>query len=316
MEITCPKCGFTRNIPDEKIPARAEIATCPKCKEKFQFRTTTETLPPPLLSEKSQDQDPSPPVDPEVPENDSPRKTSQTQESEKAGAGNGDFWDSLASMGSPHQETRHDHDSDVTPNGEIEVPWERLDIHGFFPGMWETIKRAMLRPVGFFQAMPVGSGQIKPLIFYLLIALFQIVMQMLWEMTGVAPGMAGDGEAMGANMLMLLVGYPAILTVLLYIMAVLVHACLNLVGGATRGFEGTFRALTYGSAPMVMTIVPVIGPLIGAIWSLVVTFLGYKHIHGTTTAKVILAMLLPLIPFVLILAVVMSMAQNSGVPTF
>ncbi|SDB04259.1 hypothetical protein SAMN05660653_00201 [Desulfonatronum thiosulfatophilum] len=315
MEITCPKCGFTRNIPDEKVPPRAEIATCPKCKEKFQFRTATETIPPPLLSETSQEQDPSP-QHPGNQDKDTSQETFQPEKSEKPGSGNGDFWDSLASMGSPHQETQDEQPSDVTPNGEIEVPWERLDLHGFFPGMWETIKRAMLRPVGFFQAMPVGSGQIKPLIFYLLIAEFQIVLQMLWEMTGVAPGMAGEGEAMGINVLMLLVGYPAILTLLLYVMAVLVHSCLNLVGGATRGFEGTFRALTYGSAPMVMTIVPIIGPLIGAIWSLVVTFLGYKHIHGTTTAKVILAMLLPLIPFVLILAVVMSMAQNSGVPTF
>ncbi|WP_245589994.1 YIP1 family protein [Desulfonatronum lacustre] len=220
-------------------------------------------------------------------------------------------------MGTPHQEAQDtEQPEEVTKGGEIEVPWERLDIYGFFPGIWETIKRAMLRPAAFFQAMPVGSGQIKPLIFYLLVAEFQIVLQMLWDMTGMTSSMTGEGEAMGFSAVMLLVGYPIILTMLLYVMAVLVHACLNMVGGATRGFEGTFRALTYGSAPMVLTLIPFVGPLVGAIWSLVVTFLGYKYIHRTTTAKVLLAMLLPLIPFILLLAIVMSMAQRSGAPVF
>ena len=340
MEITCPQCGFARTIPDEKIPERAEIATCPKCKHKFQFRTAGETVPrPPLLTDvpsgkpdTHQSQTESPQTEPPSPENDSVQRTSGTEQAkasslagvssdkaspEKAPSGNGDFWDSLASMGSPHQEARDEEQSEeVTKDGEIEVPWERLDIYGFFPGIWETIKRAMLRPAAFFQAMPVGSGQIKPLIFYLLVAEFQIVLQMLWDMTGVTSSMTGEGEAMGISAVMLLVGYPIILTMLLYVMAVLVHACLNMVGGATRGFEGTFRALTYGSAPMVLTLIPFVGPLVGAIWSLVVTFLGYKYIHRTTTAKVILAMLLPLIPFILLLAIVMSMAQRSGAPVF
>jgi hypothetical protein len=341
MEIICPQCGFARTIPDEKIPERAEIATCPKCKHKFQFRTAGETVsPPPLLTDAPSDkpdtrqsQTESARSEPErTPESDSVQRASGDEHAEassldgappgkaspgKAPSGNGDFWDSLASMGSPHQGARDEEQpEEVTRDGEIEVPWERLDIYGFFPGIWETIKRAMLRPAAFFQAMPVGSGQIKPLIFYLLVAEFQIVLQMLWDVTGVTSGMTGEGEAMGISALMLLVGYPIILTMLLYVMAVLVHACLSMVGGATRGFEGTFRALTYGSAPMVLTLIPFVGPLVGAIWSLVVTFLGYKYIHRTTTAKVILAMLLPLIPFILLLAIVMSMAQRSGAPVF
>lgn len=319
MEITCPQCGFARIIPDEKIPERAEIATCPKCKHKFQFRKAGDPVPPAPLLQEDLSVDHPPPHQPEQSPatDDSPGQPEQPGEPRQPSTGSGDFWDSLASMGSPYQEAGHTEQAEgITDDGEIEVPWERLDVFGFFPGIWETIKRAMLRPTAFFQAMPVGAGQIKPLSFYLLIALFQIVVQMLWEMTGIAPGMAGEGGARGISAVMLLVGYPVILTMLLYIMAVLVHGCLNLVGGATRGFEGTFRALTYGSAPMVLTLIPLIGPFVGAIWSLIVTFLGYKYIHRTTTAKVILAMLLPLIPFILVLAVVMNMAQRSGVPTF
>jgi hypothetical protein len=322
MEITCPRCHFARTIPDEKIPERAEIATCPKCKHKFQFRHLNERdpLPPLVAAEPSDVRQPDsesleqePEADPE------PQGTlsTQTDDQGKKSPASEDFWDKLASMGAPHQDTGlSGPPPDVTPDGEIEVPWERLDIYGFFPGLWETIKRAMLQPVAFFRSMPVGTGQTKPLIFYLLVAEFQIVLQMLWELTGVVPDMAGQEGATGISVLMLLVGYPIILTLLLYIMAGLVHVCLHFVGVATRGFEGTFRALTYGSAPMVLTLIPMIGPVVGAVWSLVITFFGYKHIHRTTNAKVILAMLLPLIPFILFLAVVMTMAQRSGVPTF
>lgn len=38
MQIVCPSCGYEREIPDDKIPKRSVLATCPKCGEKFRFR--------------------------------------------------------------------------------------------------------------------------------------------------------------------------------------------------------------------------------------------------------------------------------------
>lgn len=317
MDITCPQCNFTRSIPDEKIPDRAEIATCPKCKHKFRFRNLGEAREADPLITAETDPAAASASQPEV--NAAPRTSRSTGTSTVKPHNGEKFWDKLAAMGQPHQEKQqqqqqHRQQGDGASKAEIEVPWERLDTYGFFPGLWETIKRAMLQPAAFFRSMPVGGGQIKPLIFYLLIAVFQIVMQMLWDMTGVGADATGEAGLAGISAIMLLAIYPLLLTVMLYLMAALVHVCLHIVGVVTRGFEGTFRALTYGSAPMVMVLVPMVGPLIGAIWSLVVTFLGYKHIHRTTTGKVLLAMLLPLIPFGLLLILVLSMAQRNGVP--
>lgn len=39
MQITCPECLFARDIPDGKVPPNATLATCPKCKAKFNFRS-------------------------------------------------------------------------------------------------------------------------------------------------------------------------------------------------------------------------------------------------------------------------------------
>lgn len=38
MRITCPQCGFFRELPDNKIPVTSTKATCPKCGHRFKFR--------------------------------------------------------------------------------------------------------------------------------------------------------------------------------------------------------------------------------------------------------------------------------------
>ncbi|GFK94646.1 hypothetical protein NNJEOMEG_02493 [Fundidesulfovibrio magnetotacticus] len=38
MRIVCPQCGYSRDIPADKVPARSAIATCPKCQFRFRFR--------------------------------------------------------------------------------------------------------------------------------------------------------------------------------------------------------------------------------------------------------------------------------------
>ncbi len=38
MKVICPECNFSSEIPEDKIPANAQLATCPKCGIKFQFR--------------------------------------------------------------------------------------------------------------------------------------------------------------------------------------------------------------------------------------------------------------------------------------
>lgn len=42
MQITCPECRFTREVDENKIPARSQVATCPKCQTKFKFRNLPE----------------------------------------------------------------------------------------------------------------------------------------------------------------------------------------------------------------------------------------------------------------------------------
>jgi hypothetical protein len=44
-EIICPQCGFSRSVPEEKIPPGVRWATCPKCRNRFELPTRPETVP-------------------------------------------------------------------------------------------------------------------------------------------------------------------------------------------------------------------------------------------------------------------------------
>lgn len=290
MKIVCPECSFARNVPDEKIPPKTKIATCPKCGHRFQFRQV------PSTSELTD------PLDPLAPSSGS----SQPQPPEE------DIWDSLSAMAPTPDPSRQKeepsslgagdfHGSDKRPSQAI-VPWEHLDQWGFFPGFMETIKQVMLHPVEFFGKATFAPGMGKALVFYLLVAEIQALAQFFWQMTGVVP-MMGDsagGAALGLGMMgmgsaFILLMYPLLLTIMLFAMVGINHLCLRIFQAADQGFGGTFKAVTYGSAPMVLAVFPLVGPLAGALWTMVTTFFGYKYIHRTTTTKVVLAMLLPVL---------------------
>jgi len=45
MNITCPNCEWSAEVPEEKIPADGGKATCPKCKSSFDVKKS-EVQPP------------------------------------------------------------------------------------------------------------------------------------------------------------------------------------------------------------------------------------------------------------------------------
>ena len=46
VELTCPHCHFSKNVPKEKIPRGAKWATCPICKRRFEFSLPEKDTPP------------------------------------------------------------------------------------------------------------------------------------------------------------------------------------------------------------------------------------------------------------------------------
>jgi hypothetical protein len=74
-----------------------------------------------------------------------------------------------------------------------------------------------------------------------------------------------------------------------------IHLCVMIVGGNRKGFEATFRAISYSQSALLFYIVPVIGSIVGGIYYLILIILGVREGHEISTGKAVLAVLLPLI---------------------
>lgn len=355
MLIQCPECGFSRDVPEEKLPSSASLATCPKCKSKFKFRNLPEAAPQqdkPVgvrpQSEPSQDSQ-APRRQPEFPETpsvtqaqsgqarqpsaspsgeqDGPVRNARGATAKPSPKAAGDIWQSLESMrpkqpeNSPEEERQSvnrqeqnefDSDEESAAHGQggiplIDVPWERLDQYGLLGGFWQTLKRAMLRPQDFFGHMPL-NGLAMPLAFFLVVGCVQIAAQLFWDSAGMTfldvflkrPDVEQSELSLGEGGYLLFIIYPLILTVALFAITGLHHLFLMASKAARRGFEATFRAVAYGSAPLLLAIIPFVGDLVGLAWNVTVTIIAYKYIHRTSYARVGLAMLIPFASFLLI----------------
>ena len=292
MQITCPKCEYKQDVPDEKIPPKAEKATCPQCQEKFRFRTILQED---FLLEQVQDERDSPAAEP-----DTGYLIKEDQKEDDS------IWSSLENMG--EQEGRSNREKGRTSHESgYDVPWENLDQNGFFPGFIETIKRVMLAPATFFYRMPL-KGLAMPLAFFLMITMVQALATFIWNMAGIFPATVQHGAGdlgmgmMGFGSIFIVIIYPLFMGVWLFIASGITHLFLTLFQVGKSGFEGTFRATAYGSAPMILGLLPFLGPIAGAVWSLGVTIVGYKNIHEASFPKVIMAMLAPVFIIIIITA--------------
>lgn len=357
MEIICPECHFSRQVDETKIPARSQVATCPKCQTKFKFRD----LPDEALTEPSshaaEDNAAPEAPEPEHPEqeqagsdNDQPPQAAPT-EPPTPDEVEPDFptirapgedpreelWDRLGDMTPPADSSARDKETDSSPQesqpvpgwtGEfnddfpdpmqeepeaeekstplVPPPFEQLDRYGFFHGLYMTIKLILTSPRLFFSVMPVGGGLAKPLTFTILVTMIQGMAQYVWGMAGLSAA-AGEVDGMGgmtgtATALLMLLIMPAFIAMGQFVITSIYHVLLMLMRGDNQGFEGTFRALAYANAPIVLGVFPM--PMIeieigwmflAAIWGLFLTIVGLRHIHRTSYAKVVPVAFIPLL---------------------
>ena len=206
---------------------------------------------------------------------------------------------------------------------QVPPPFEQLDRYGFFHGLFLTLKLVLLSPRLFFSVMPVGNGLSKPLTFAILVSMLQTVVQYAWGVAGLTPGVDVTGQGMQAvpydatNGLFELLLTPAFVALSLFIISGFYHAILSVLKAGNKGFEGSFRAVAYAYAPMMTGIIPMFTVefmagwmFLYAIWGLVLTGIGLKHIHKTGYSKVIPVLLLPLL-----LGAIMAALMMRGMPT-
>lgn len=102
----------------------------------------------------------------------------------------------------------------------------------------------------------------------------------------------------------------------LLVISLIVHVLVALfIGG--NGIEATARALAYASTPsMLFGWIPLVG-LLAFVWTVILSVIGIREFHETTTGRAAVAVVLPVVAFavlfVLLIAAIAAMVIAAGV---
>ena len=168
------------------------------------------------------------------------------------------------------------------------VPWEQFDRRNIFQALYMTILQVMFNAPRFFTNLPNRFGGFaKPLIFYVIIGLFQTLIERMWylqSLEAAAPVVTDErmqqfiGDMTQAFSLpMTLLISPCMLILQLIFLTAVFFLMFRLVQPDHADFRTVFRVVAYSAAPGIVSIVPVIGSTAATIWFAVNCFVGCKY---------------------------------------
>ncbi len=178
-----------------------------------------------------------------------------------------------------------------------------------------AVRRLVLEPVAFFRGMNRQGDFVNPLVFAIICweisAIIGGFLGVLGSLVGL--GARGVGEAI-VSFLASLILTPIFAVVALFIGAGIIHLLVMLLARPmSTGFETTFRVIAYSNVTSLITWVPILGALVGSIWSIVLLVLGVREGHATSTGK---AAVIVLIPVAVVLFILLVLAAVIGAVIF
>lgn len=185
-------------------------------------------------------------------------------------------------------------------------------------GYVETWKEVMQTPSDFYREMPKTGGYADPftfaaisfIVYALLAALFTILfghgMYMDGSMYGgMYNGMYGGMRGLGFfAILMVVIVTPIAGIISLFIEAAILYIIYKILGGAGT-YEGTVRFISYATAVLVLSWIPIIGWIAG-IYGIYLYIVGGMYVHDVSMARSVIAIILPTLLVILLMAIVMA----------
>jgi len=192
-----------------------------------------------------------------------------------------------------------------------QTPWERRDQIGFLTALVETTKQVLSQPVAFFRAMPTSDGIGAPLLYALVVGyvgLFASTVYSFVFQSVIGASLARMGGTTGSDLgplmpflhggvglVVNLIFGPVFITIGVFLLAGIVHLALLAIGGATGGFEATFRVVAYSEAAGLFNVIPLCGGLIGFVYMLVLLVIGLSEAQRISRGKAATGVLLPVV---------------------
>lgn len=261
MNIVCPQCGFSRDVTQENLPKEHVIATCPKCACRFRFSLESgagEILPPKGWHKMADNKDKGEPAEEDI------RITASNAYAREANR----FADEqAAAKESAKQNVRRNPWADAPSN------------EGWLTAFYQTLIRVLFQAPAFFGNLSPRAAMQRPLAFFLLICLFQAIVERAWGQffySLLVTNAASDPQLMklleilapSTNIFLTILFRTGFYILQLYVFSLLMFLAYRIVAKDRAVFNLVFQVMAYSSAPWVLCLIPGIGSLAGAIWSI------------------------------------------------
>lgn len=338
MNIICPQCRFSREVPEDRLPGAAAIATCPQCSHRFRIcrpERNSEKRPtgePPLAADACDD-----PLPPGAVIPDSGRDAESDSGPEPIRAANAeggksdedaerrqaalDAYRRQAERSGPEQAGHAPAPDAALEN--LENPWEHAGRIGYPAAFYQTAVRVMFAAPRFFAGLKPDAPQGRALVFYLIVGLCQILLERFWGdmLARTLEPYAGNDPQMRkliqlftphAGLLMAVLLRSAVLTLNLFVIAGLYFLLFRLIAPDRADYQLIFQVLAYSSAPALLCVVPVIGSVAGIIWGAACSFVGCRYALKLTWTQTALG-LAPVYAIIASLALHMLQAVQASI---
>ncbi|HJA79477.1 MAG TPA: hypothetical protein H9784_07950 [Candidatus Desulfovibrio intestinavium] len=334
MKISCPDCGFFRELSSDRAPSRPVVATCPKCGCRFRFlpedasshvlehgtpekpidfRSETVVLPPGAIVPGEPTHAPGQSASPQ---NDSPQDASRQDRirpvsASESGAPSDDQAaapahapEPAAPEDAPHRPRnrkgrRHDQpDADANPWDLAPAP------AGYISAFYQTTLRIMFGGGRFFARLNPDAPQWRALFYYLVVVLVVICTQLFWiHMSREVLAQTLPPDSVVGLLFRFAINQPllygltgmASLVFQLYILSALLLLGFRLAGVRHAAFYLIFQVVAYSAAPVLLCLIPVLGVQVGIIWSMACIITGCRMALGLDWSRTLLGLALPIL---------------------
>ena len=184
---------------------------------------------------------------------------------------------------------------EISPE-ERYIPWESGE--GFISAFFKTTRDALFSSTRFFKKVGSGEGYLPALIYGLICGIIGSGGALVWQwylLSQWFPVKQFSDVASSIYMTFLIILVPLNIIFYLFLGSIVMHVCLMIVGGNKKGFQTTFRAISYAFGGILFAIIPFIGIIIGVMYFLILMIIGLRESHTISTGKAVLAFFLPLI---------------------
>jgi hypothetical protein len=158
------------------------------------------------------------------------------------------------------------------------IPWENPAAHGWIRAFLRTLYAVMFNPPAFFARLRPSRSLAAEYLFFILLGYIAILSSVAWTQAALyfLPNLQTDLQPRISFPLLFLVA-PVALGLMLLFAAGGIHVLLRIFSAEPADFSLVSKVVSYAISPFILSVVPFVGPVVGALWFLITLFSGCRH---------------------------------------